>query len=117
MFFLLLQTLKLRSENKNKTKKNKVWYYCLLYKSKNSLTWHDPAAPPQSRSLASTMSDPRILKKVTARSLRVRQRMRTAKRPLPNFVLRNRMTGNAITLAVNASKNMTLSTTMFCLSL
>jgi hypothetical protein len=43
--------------------------------------------------------------------------MRTAKRPLPNFVLRKRITGSAKTLAVSASRNMMLSTTMFWLSL
>jgi regulator of RNase E activity RraA len=59
------------------------------------------------------MREPRMLKNVTERSLRVKQRMRTAKRPLPNFVLRNKMTGRAITLAVSANKNMMLKTTMF----
>lgn len=43
--------------------------------------------------------------------------MRTAKRPLPNFVLRKRITGSARTFAVRANRNMMLSTAMFWLSL
>ena len=47
------------------------------------LTLHDPGAPLHRKGLASTMSEPRTEKNVTAKSLMVRHRMSTANRPLP----------------------------------